>query len=202
MSNRNEEQILDHNYDGIQEYDNPTPGWWHLLFIGSVVFSAFYAVFYHSSPLSSSIEDHLARAQQAYYSRLFADLGELSPDEPTMLRLMADQKWMSFGGTLFAANCAQCHGADGSGINGANLTDEHWINVKRLPDLYTVITNGVSIKGMPAWNIRLGQNERILVASYVASLRGSPRTGRPAEGEVIPPWPPISAAAQGDANTP
>ena len=30
-----EEELLSHNYDGIQEYDNPIPGWWHMIFLGS-----------------------------------------------------------------------------------------------------------------------------------------------------------------------
>lgn len=30
------DRILEHNYDGIQEYDNPTPGWWHWLFWASI----------------------------------------------------------------------------------------------------------------------------------------------------------------------
>ncbi|NIP15658.1 MAG: cytochrome C oxidase Cbb3, partial [Pseudomonadales bacterium] len=40
-------QLLDHNYDGIQEYDNPLPRWWLWLFWITIVFSAFYFVYYH-----------------------------------------------------------------------------------------------------------------------------------------------------------
>ncbi|MFN7337509.1 MAG: cbb3-type cytochrome c oxidase N-terminal domain-containing protein, partial [bacterium] len=30
-------RILDHEYDGIREFDNPTPGWWHAIFFASVI---------------------------------------------------------------------------------------------------------------------------------------------------------------------
>ena len=30
---------MDHCYDGIQEYDNPTPGWWWMLFWVTILFS-------------------------------------------------------------------------------------------------------------------------------------------------------------------
>ena len=33
-----QDQLLDHNYDGIQEYDNPLPTWWVTLFWISIVF--------------------------------------------------------------------------------------------------------------------------------------------------------------------
>ena len=33
------DQLLDHEYDGIQEYDNPCPGWWHAIFWLTVLFS-------------------------------------------------------------------------------------------------------------------------------------------------------------------
>ena len=33
----NEPRILDHAYDGIQEFDNPLPGWWRMIFYGSII---------------------------------------------------------------------------------------------------------------------------------------------------------------------
>ena len=38
------DQLSGHEYDGIQEYDNPTPGWWVAVFAATVVFSVFYFV--------------------------------------------------------------------------------------------------------------------------------------------------------------
>lgn len=198
---RREERLLDHNFDGIQEYDNPTPGWWHFIFIGSIFFSLFYAAFWHFSELSWMPKDALVRDQQGYYKLLFADIGELKGDEATMHAYMGKADWMAFGRSIFASNCAQCHGAEGNGINCPNLTDERWINVKKLADVYTVITNGVAAKGMPAWGTRLSQNERVLVASYVATLRNTPKPGRQPEGEAVPSWSaPGTASAGGTSN--
>ncbi len=190
---RHEPRVLDHEYDGITEYDNPTPGWWHMLFIATVVFSAFYAVFWHASELAWTPYDALASDKKDYYGRLFAVLGTLSPDEPTMFRMMADERWMNFGGSVFAANCAVCHGSTGSGITGPNLTDDSWINVEKMTDIFRVITEGVGAKGMPAWGNRLTENERILVASFVANMRSHPQPGKPPEGKPIPPWGPAPA---------
>jgi cytochrome c oxidase cbb3-type subunit 3 len=197
---RRKERLLDHYFDGIQEYDNPTPGWWHMLFLGSVLFSAFYVAFWHFSELSWMPKDALAQDQQRYYKLLFAGIGELEGDEATMRDYMQKPDWMAFGRSIYASNCAQCHGAEGNGINCPNLTDDHWINVKKLTDLYGVVTNGVASKGMPAWGNRMTQNERVLVASFVATLRSTPKPGRQPEGDVIPAWPASGTAAAADAS--
>ena len=33
------EETVGHSYDGIEEYDNPLPRWWFMLFVGTVVFA-------------------------------------------------------------------------------------------------------------------------------------------------------------------
>ena len=40
-----EHLLLDHNYDGIHELDNPLPSWWQFTFYGAIVFSIFYFIF-------------------------------------------------------------------------------------------------------------------------------------------------------------
>ena len=41
------DKLLDHDYDGIKEYDNPLPGWWKWLWILTILFSFVYFPFYH-----------------------------------------------------------------------------------------------------------------------------------------------------------
>lgn len=196
MSGTDRGQLTGHAYDGIEEYDNPTPGWWHLLFWVTIVFSALYGVFFHSSELAWTEQQSLARDETAYFERLFGEIGTLEPDQATMLRMMNDPKWLKVGQSVFKGNCTACHGPEGGGINGPNLTDDAYKNAKTLTDLYVVITDGVVAKGMPAWRNRLQQNQRVVVAAYVATLRGKAVAGgKNAEGDVIAPWPTVAAGA-------
>ena len=38
--------LLDHEYDGIREYDNPLPGWWRFIFYASIVFAVAYFIWF------------------------------------------------------------------------------------------------------------------------------------------------------------
>lgn len=187
MTHSSHENLLDHEYDGIREFDNPTPWWWHLIFIVTVIFSVFYLAFFHMSEVSWTPQDRWEQAQTSEFRRIFGALGEMTPDEPTFIRMMDDAKMLAVAKSIFEANCAACHGRTGSGISGPNLTDHHWINVTSVPDIYNVITKGAANGAMPSWE-RLSQNERIILTAYVATLRDNPIPGRGAEGTVIPPW--------------
>jgi cytochrome c oxidase cbb3-type subunit 3 len=183
-------QVLDHDFDGIREFDNPTPGWWHALFILTVVFSVLYIAWYSLSPVALSLEQQWERAQVAEYKKIFGAIGNLKGDQETILKLRSDGKLMQVASGMFQSNCAACHAKDGGGVNGVNLTDDAFKNVKKVEDLFTIINVGAGGAAMPAWKDRLTENERVLLAAYVANLRGTkPAVAKAPEGEVIPPWP-------------
>ena len=100
-----------------------------------------------------------------------------------------DAEWMLYANSVFLTNCQSCHGPDGGGVVGPNLTDDYYKNVKKITDIAEVIKNGAAGGSMPAWRTRLHPNEVILMAAYVAGLRGKNLKGRAPEGEKIPPWP-------------
>ena len=39
-----EDRLLDHDYDGIREYDNPMPRWWLWIFYATIVFVPVYYI--------------------------------------------------------------------------------------------------------------------------------------------------------------
>jgi len=182
--------LLDHEYDGIHEYDNPTPGWWNLIFIGAVLFAIPYAFFFHWSPMGWTIFDKYNAEITAYNQKVFGKFGDLKPDEQTIASLMSNPEFMDAMRGTFITKCASCHTASGGGMVGPNLTDDVYIHVKKLPDIYHVIDNGVTAKGMPAWGRQLSETQMILMAAYVGSLRGTNVPGgKGPEGDAIAPWP-------------
>lgn len=200
MTERPEDPLLDHEYDGIREYDNPCPAWWHAIFLGSVVFSVLYFAFFHIGPAVGTNGWTLADAHEEEVednSKLrFKDLGVLKVDEATVVKYMGDPNWLAVGAGIFKTHCKSCHGADGSGLVGPNLTDDSYKNVKQLIDVARVIEEGAANGSMPAWKNRLNSNEVVMVSAYVAKLRGQNLTGpRGAEGSAIPPWPAVPATA-------
>lgn len=183
--------LLDHSYDGIQEYDNPLPGWWVFLFWAAILFSPAYYIYFHSGIEGRSIHDQYNAHMGSIYELRFSKIGILEPDRETILKYMNDEpKWLSVGKVIYQTNCVSCHGADGGGLVGPNLTDDSWKNVNTLVDIVKVIENGAANGAMPAWKNRLTHpNQVILTAAYVASLRKSPVPGGKApEGNVIPGW--------------
>lgn len=198
------DELTGHEYDGIQEYDNPLPGWWKWLFIGSILFSLPYWAYYHFGAEGRTIADAHAVASAEADRLLVATMGEIKPDRATLVKFKDNETGISVGMSVFRAQCAQCHGKDGEGIVGPNLTDDHYKNVKDIEDILKVVNNGAAGGAMPPWLNRLGETERILVSAYVAHLRGSQPagTGKTPEGRVIGPWPTLAEveAESGEEN--
>jgi len=206
MSEQNtQDQLLDHNYDGIQEYDNPLPTWWVTMFWISIVFAVFYAVYFHFGHGKLAVEaynEDMVAFYELQAEQLLA-MGKIK--ESTLLGLMEDDSMMATGASLFATKCAQCHGNKGEGNIGPNLTDEYWLHGGKLTDIYYTVTEGVPSKGMLAWKNQLGPAEILSVSAYVGALRGSNPSpskepqGDPFEYDVEAILAEEAAAAEADA---
>ena len=186
-----DDPLTGHDYDGIQEYDNPLPGWWKWLFIASILFTPPYLFFYHGGAQGRTLVDQYDRALAANLQLQFGELGDLKADRENVIRFLHEPSWLKVGNAVYKANCVSCHGSDGGGIVGPNLTDDNYKNVRDIGDILKVIEKGANAGAMPAWGNRLSTNEIVMVSSYVASLRGTvPGNAKAAEGNVIAPWPP------------
>lgn len=192
MNTSNTKEVsLGHSYDGIQEYDNPLPGWWKWLFWGTIAFSPLYLMYYHNGTPGRSIADQYTEGVNENTRKQYAEIGDLQGDEATMVKYLKEPKWVGVGQAIFKANCVSCHGADGGGNVGPNLCDESFKHIKTLPDIVKVINEGVAGGAMPAWGNRFShKNDAILVSIYVASLRGSsPASAKAPDGSPIAAWP-------------
>jgi len=179
--------VLNHDYDGIQEYDNPLPGWWKALFLASILFSALYYAFFNSEKFSVAAEyerEHGALVELAASANLLEGISNESLSE-----LARDAAAMEAAKAKFVAVCASCHGNQGEGKIGPNLTDNVWIHCSEKTDVYLTIYRGVPAKGMIEWGKTLKPEEIQRLAAYVLSLQGTdPPNPRAPEGDESIPF--------------
>ena len=110
-----------------------------------------------------------------------------SVSEPALEKLMADAGMMQVAATLFDQKCKQCHAEQGQGNIGPNLTDDHWIHGRgTLMDIHSTVSQGVLLKGMPAWSKQLNPAELKQLVAYVGTLRGRNVPGKAPEGTQVP----------------
>jgi cytochrome c oxidase cbb3-type subunit 3 len=186
-----DDELTGHLYDGIEEYDNPLPGWWKWLFIASIVFGGLYMFVSLLVGETWSGRSSHAAAVQAEFARRAAQFGVLDQTPETLDRIREDAALNAYGRSLYLANCASCHGGDGGGTVAApNLTDSAYIHIDDPADFYDIMENGANNGAMPAWRGRLAPNDLIIVSGYAYSLRGKPTGtgGKAPEGEVKAAW--------------
>jgi cytochrome c oxidase cbb3-type subunit 3 len=167
------DHLLDHAYDGIQEYDNPLPRWWLAIFWATIIFTPLYILYFHFGG-GMLAKERYDQEMIAFYDRQAEQLlalGEIT--EGTLVDLMADTSMMNGGQKIFQSKCATCHGMFGEGGIGPNLTDEYWLHGGQLLDIYATVRDGVPAKGMLAWERQLRPAELMAVSSYVGTLLGT-----------------------------
>lgn len=186
---RKTDELLEHEADGIREFDNQLPRWWLYGFYFTIVFAAAYLVNYHllATPLvgqAGMVAEYEAEVQAA--SHLIA----ARPKPPAASLVAAtDADTLKKGEALFnsaTSLCSSCHRADLGGLVGPNLTDDQWLSGCSVTDVVTSIRTGNPTRGMLPFgsNTRLGDEQLLQLASYVLSRRGSaPHNPKPPDPE-------------------
>lgn len=199
VSVKDEKKILidDHDYDGIQELDNPMPPWLQFLFIGTIIYAVIYSVYYFGGfgrSQMGELEHELALAEEqhkAYLAKAGASMDE------TSVTLLTDQAGISQGKAIYETNCAACHGMAGEGGVGPNLTDKYWLHGGSINDVFKIIKYGVPEKGMISWEKQLAPIDIQKVSSYILTLDGTnPGNAKEPQGELYIETEPKAVAEQ------
>jgi cytochrome c oxidase cbb3-type subunit 3 len=187
MSDENE-NLLDHNFDGIEEYDNPLPPWWVYLFVLTIIWAGLYLFYFHISGMGPGSDDEYANEIKNYQiqfaSVINAEAG-VNWNEPNFEKL-TDPTELDKGKALFIKNCVSCHGNEGQGGIGPNFTDKYWIHGGGINNVAKTIALGVPEKGMITWKTTFKKNDIIALASYVLSLQGTnPPNPKAPQGDLF-----------------
>lgn len=192
-------ETVGHEWDGIEELNNPLPRWWLLTFYLTVIFAIGYVVVYPAIPLLNhgtaglwgwtsrgtlAIQTKQAEKQRAALMAALAatPLEQLQGNPDLMHQAVAG------GRAAFKVHCVQCHGAGAAGSTGyPNLNDDDWLWGGNLVEIETTITHGIRQPGDPVTRTSLmpsfGKDSLLDgaqiqdVTSYVRSLSGKERAG-------------------------
>jgi cytochrome c oxidase cbb3-type subunit 3 len=180
--NETDEHLNEHNYDGIQELDNPPPRWIMAIFYLTIGFSIIYAAYYFWLDVGDPQDAEYVRKSE------FHDIKYKVESESTDdMGLLSDAADIEEGKTIFKEmNCFTCQGVnlEGNAI-GPNLTDNASINGCDFQEIFNVIKNGVPAKGMTPFKAQLSDNRIQKVTSYIISLKGSnPENAKEPQGET------------------
>lgn len=177
-----DEKLLDHNYDGIQELDNPLPRWWVNLFYITIVFAFGYVLYY-----GLGFGDSLAEAHEKTLKEKQLASTSSAPKE-VAVSFAFSKATVEKGKGMYESRCAACHKADGGGLVGPNLTDKYWIHGQgKNEDIYAVISEGVPEKGMLSWKAMLSPDDIVALVAYIqTTLQGShPANAKVPEGTLF-----------------
>jgi cytochrome c oxidase cbb3-type subunit 3 len=166
--------IIEHEYDGIVELDNPTPAWFMWLFYGSIIFGFVYVLNYHVFKLGKlQDEEYVVEIKQADIAQKAFLAKSANRVDENSVKLTTDAEVLKGGQAVFTQNCVACHGEQAQGIVGPNLTDEYWLHGGKINDLFRTIKYGVPDKGMISWEKQLSPKQISEVANYIKSLKGT-----------------------------
>lgn len=179
-----DEEILNHDYDGIMEMNNGMPFWLTGLFLGSIIWGIIYYLHYTSGSGPNS--------EMAYQSKMAAFNAQVAESEASTANIdyfseLNNPEGISHGLAVYKLRCAACHGMNGEGGIGPNLADAYWLHGDASTEsIAELVDKGITEKGMPAWGQILSKKDVVATAVFIKSIAGtSPAGGKAPQGKEI-----------------
>lgn len=152
-----------HSWDGIEEFDNPMPRWWLWTFYITIIWAVGYMILYPAWPMLSGattgVLGYSSRAEVATEIATFETRNQVWFDrlvETDLATIGDDAELQRFavnaGGAVFRAQCSQCHGAGGGGVQASgfpNLLDDDWLWGGQIEDIHQSILYGIRNEDYP-----------------------------------------------------
>jgi len=185
-------ETMGHVWDeSLEEYNNPLPMWWLMMFYFTLIFGILYLVLYPGlGSFAGILEWSSAKQHQQEVEAAKSKYGPIYAkyqNEP-IDKLAKNPDAVEMGRHLFLTYCTACHGSDAGGGPGfPNLRDNDWLYGGEPETIQTTITSGrQGMMPTAEQNNLHGENDINHAAQYVLSLSGRQHdTAAAAEGQKI-----------------
>lgn len=193
-----EGESMGHEFDGIEEINNPLPKWWTYMFYFILAWAIGYLIVYpgmgnyqglfgwkssNQGIVTMAESRELAEKAKAEGLLVQFDQEVKKADEVfgpvfkafadrSILDLAYDDEAYKVGQRLYLQNCALCHGSDARGSTGfPNLTDSDWLYGGKPEQIKATLMHG-RVGAMPGWEASLGEQGIQEMTEYVLKLSG------------------------------
>lgn len=193
-----EGESMGHEFDGIEELNNPLPKWWTYTFYLILVWSVGYLAampglgnwegflgWKSSNQGITTLAESKRLSEKAKAEGLLVQLDQevkradetFGPvfkalAEKPLMDLAYDEEGFKVGQRLYLQNCALCHGSDARGSEGfPNLRDNDWLYGGEPETIVETLLYGRKAQ-MPGWEAALGEQGIQEMTEYVLRLAG------------------------------
>ena len=160
-----EKLLLDHDFDGIRELNNPPPPWLMLIFYGTIIWSVFYVFHYHILKTGPTQDEEYAEAVKEAESKKPAQVADF---DEAKIEVLSDEASIAAGMEKYTKmGCASCHMPNGAGSVGPNLTDNHYLHGNTPEEVFKIIKYGAQGTSMIAYKDQMSDKDIQLITSYI-----------------------------------
>jgi cytochrome c oxidase cbb3-type subunit 3 len=181
--------LREHEFDGIQEFDQKLPNWWLFTFYGAVVWFVVYWLLYYYTDSFRTDQEKIVAEVTALQEQKDAELSKTlaALDDKTLIdRWSKDPAIVAAGEATYSVSCVACHAADLTAtldaggtripLPGRPLTDGHWEYGSKPMEIFKVINEGTppeapGLNGarMQAWGQMLTPKQVAEVTAFLIS---------------------------------